>query len=190
MELVKPCLTKGLLKTFLALGLLFLFIFLLGLVLRDKLEFCGTWLSSNFGLPGMALGTFLADAIHFPVPPQFYMFSAIVSSRNAFHSLLAIGVGSIAGGVVAFTVAKHLSQIGPIRRALRNLPFDLPALVSRYGYFAVLLASASPIPFSTLCMIAGASRLPSPQMILLLTLRIPRLLLFYFVISTGWRIAG
>lgn len=164
---------------------LFALIALLGTVLRGPLETWGSRFIDRFGYWGMALGTFLADAFHFPVPPQFYMLAAIVGDRSPLGTLLAVSVGSLAGGALAFWVARKFGL-----RAARWLPGrDSRALewISRNSGLAVVLGSCSPVPFSSLCIAAGLYRVIRGQrLVLFFLLRVPRLVLFYLVIRFGW----
>lgn len=56
---------------------------LLGFRFRAELAGAGRWLVDHLGYPGMGFGTFLADGLHFPIPPQFYMLAAIVCPLRA-----------------------------------------------------------------------------------------------------------
>ena len=44
---------------------------------RAQLEHFGRWFVERFGAAGMAGGAFLADGLHFPLPPQFYLLTGI-----------------------------------------------------------------------------------------------------------------
>src|SRR5687767_7553816 len=101
-------------------GLLFLFmsIAICGTLLRPKLEYLGNEMISRLGSPGMALGAFLADGVHFPVPPQFYLFATIASHRNDLPPVLAVCIGSILGGVVAFLLGQQFAKVQAIQEFL------------------------------------------------------------------------
>ena len=57
----------------LSLGALFGLIALAAHLARDPLDALGRGFVQRFGLAGMFVGTYLADAFSFPIPPQFYM---------------------------------------------------------------------------------------------------------------------
>jgi hypothetical protein len=56
---------------------------LLGHHYRGELETLGRALLDQFGYIGIALGTFIADGFHFPIPPQFYMLASIAAGWSA-----------------------------------------------------------------------------------------------------------
>jgi hypothetical protein len=64
-------------KTFLALLVVFGIVAAVGVAYRDPIERAGRWFIDVFGYAGMGFGTFLADGLHFPIPPQFYMLAVV-----------------------------------------------------------------------------------------------------------------
>lgn len=153
---------------------------------REPLAEIGTGFVSRFGFLGMAAGTFLADGFQFPVPPQFYMFVSVAAQTPALPTLLAISAGSIAGGAVAFAIAEHVGRIRFVAEKLARSRASVERGLDRFGYWAPVLASMLPIAYSLLCYVAGANRLPWRIFFVLSVCRIPRLLLFYYLIRIGW----
>src|SRR5687767_4478328 len=123
---------------------------------RGPLEELGRSFVARFGYAGMALGTFIADGFHFPIPPQFYMLLAVSSGASNVHALLAIAIGSLSGGVVGFVAARKLARFSIISKKLERTTKFVERAFARFGYGAALLASLSPLPYSVLCAIAGA----------------------------------
>src|SRR5688500_13731263 len=72
---------------------------LVGHYFRAELETMGHAFVERFGYAGIALGTYLADGLHCPVPPQFYMLASIVSGWSVPWTLIAVTVGSLLGGI-------------------------------------------------------------------------------------------
>jgi membrane protein YqaA with SNARE-associated domain len=153
---------------------------------RHELETIGRTFVDKFGLIGMALGTFIADGFHFPVPPQFYMLLAIASGRSQVMAFLAIMCGSLLGGAVGFLFARRLSRIALVNRFLERSTRSVRHLFDKYRYRAVLIASLTPLAYSVLCYIAGAYRMPKRVLALISLLRIPRLVMFYYLVRLGW----
>jgi len=168
------------------LGALVIAALLLGTHFREPLSNIGAWFVARFGYAGMAAGTFLADGFQFPVPPQFYMFVSIASHTPAVPTLAAVATGSIAGGAVAFTLAEHITRIRFIAEKLERSRASVEGAITRYGYWTPVLASMLPIAYSLLCYVAGANRLPWRMYFVLSACRIPRLILFYYLIRLGW----
>lgn len=171
-----------------ALGLLVLIVGVaaLGKAFRPELEALGRGFVDSFGLSGMALGALLADGFHFPIPPQFYMLLGITSGVPTLNTLFAVNVGSFLGGWLAYYLATWLAEFGPIRRRLDQPRRLTDAVFTRYGAWAVVVASFTPITYSALCYLCGLGRLPRFGFFLITLIRIPRLIAYYYLIKIGW----
>lgn len=153
---------------------------------RAELERFGGEVVDVLGPIGMGVGTFLAEFVHFPIPPQFYMFAAIAGHESDARALFAIGVGSIAGGSAAFLASRALSGSRLLLRRTRRVRRTIAGYVERFGPGAIVVGSLLPVPYSHLCYLAGLMRLPPRLFVLLCILRIPKLFLFYALIRAGW----
>lgn len=185
MELIKSN-KQHLLRLLLALIALVVVISTLAAFFRDIFEPLSAQLLRRLGAPGVGFGTFLADAIHFPVPPQFYMLATIASGSASWLPMVGICIGSIAGGVIAFYLGGSFTNVRFIESRLIHTRQVVEKLVSRYGIVAPFIATITPISFSTMCNVFGFYKMPKRLLYLLLLLRIPRLLFYYFVIKSGW----
>ncbi|HEX6276941.1 MAG TPA: VTT domain-containing protein [Polyangiaceae bacterium] len=154
--------------------------------LRTPLESLGRTFVARFGYAGMTFGTFLADGFHFPIPPQFYMLLAVSSGAPELATLGAIACGSLPGGLVGYVVGRRLAAVPSISRKLARSTAFVERFFRRFGYGAALLASLSPIPYSVLCAISGAHRLEWRFFALLSLCRLPRLVMFYWIVRASW----
>lgn len=158
-----------------------------GKTFAEPLQQLGHALVSTLGLPGFALGTFLADGLHFPVPPQFYMLLTVALGTRPAWSLLSIAAGSLGGGVLGFVVAARVSRIRWLEeRACRLRGLALTRHLQRHPYRWVAVASLTPVAFSWLCYLAGFQRLPRQALLLLCLLRLPKLALYFAIVRAGW----
>lgn len=153
---------------------------------RAPLEALGTSFVQRFGYFGMAFGTFIADGFHFPIPPQFYMLMAVSSGASRPLAFGVITAASLLGGTAGYHVARRLAHVRPIARRLERAQGLAGRAFSRFGYRAALLASLLPIAYSVLCYLAGLYRLPRRVFAVLCLCRIPRLLLFFYLVELGW----
>jgi membrane protein YqaA with SNARE-associated domain len=183
----KP-LSAGLVLRF-VLGLVALLALVIVVVraLRPQLQAIGTSFVEHFGLGGMALGTFLADGFHFPLPPQFYMLLAIAAGTWSLSSFMAICAGSLAGGTCGYLLARRIARWPRLARWLARLGKGFQSqLVGANAYRGALIVSITPLAFSVLCYFAGLYRLPMKAFALVLVLRVPKLVLFYELVKLGW----
>jgi membrane protein YqaA with SNARE-associated domain len=188
-EATKPRASRArlLLRFVLGLGLLLGLVVLLVRTFRPQLEGVGEWFVSHFGLAGVAAGTFIADGFHFPVPPQFYMLLATAAHADPVAVLAATSAGSVGGGAAGYFVARRLGHIERVARWLERATGKTKELVGRrYPYRSAVAASLSPVAFSVLCYLAGLLRVRSGPLLVLLVLRVPKIVLYYYLVRIGW----
>lgn len=174
------------LRVLAGLAALVVFVTLVGWAFRPELSRFGTWFVERFGFAGMAAGAFLADGIHFPVPPQFYLLTGLAGGHDVAKVLFAVIVGSELGGLAAFSLSRSLGRAPFLARRLGRPRELLTSLIERRGYVGLAAATLLPISFSILCMASGAMRLPYRAYGVLAVMRVPRIMLSYAVITIAW----
>jgi membrane protein YqaA with SNARE-associated domain len=162
---------------------------ILGYFVRPAAESVARSFVQAFGVWGMALGTFVADGMHFPVPPQFYMLLAVASGTPAWQPFLAISAASVLAGYFGYSLAAQAARIAWFARKTEHARQMLEKAFARYGYRAALVASLLPIPYSVLCYLAGVNRMPPIFLGLLAACRVPKLCGFYYLVHVGWSFA-
>jgi membrane protein YqaA with SNARE-associated domain len=153
---------------------------------RAELEALGRTFVRHFGVAGMFLGTFLADAFSFPIPPQFYMLTAISAGESQLAAMVAICAASMIAGCVGYLLAGRLARVRLFARRIEASRAKVDRLIERYGYWAIVLGGLTPIPFSVLCYLSGLYRIPARCLAVLIMTRVPRLLVFYALIRAGF----
>jgi len=169
-----------------ALGTLLVLAFLLGRWFRPELEEMGRSFVERYGLWGMAFGTVIADGLHFPVPPQFYMLMAIASGGPQLAPFAAVTAASLAGGCLAYSLSGVLGGVPWLARKLARSSRVVTDLYAKHGYRVVLIASLTPIAFSMLCYASGLCRLPKRAFAVVALLRVPKLAAYYYLVKLGW----
>lgn len=175
------------------LGGFLLFAFVLALVstlLHSELEHYGRWFVGHFGAAGMALGAFLADGVHFPLPPQFYLVVGVAGGFSRGVALASVIGGSALGGLLAFAIGRRGSGMRFLRERVKGPRVLVERLISRHGYWGLVLAALLPISYWVLCSMAGVLRMPYRAYGVLALMRVPRLLLSYAIIVLAWRSLG
>ena len=178
----------GVLRIVVSFAALVAIVSFLGWAFRAELSRFGAWFVSRFGIAGMGAGAFLADSVHFPIPPQFYLLTGIAGGHEVAFVVLAVLLGSELGGFTAFLLARGLGRVPVVARRLEASRDLLTGLIERQGYIGLAAATLLPISFSILCMASGAMRLPYRAYAVLAIMRVPRILLSYVVIVMAWRL--
>lgn len=153
---------------------------------RSQLEHFGRWFVERFGAAGMAGGAFLADGLHFPLPPQFYLLTGIAGGYGTLPALAAVLVGSIAGGFVAFALARHVAGVPFFERRFSTTRHVLRSLLRARGRWGLVIAGALPVSYFVLCVLGGMMKLRYRDYAILGLMRIPRLVLSFLVIVLAW----
>ena len=157
--------------------------------LRPELEGLGRGFVAHFGLAGMAFGTYIADGFHFPIPPQFYMLLAVGSGTSDGAAFALICAGSLAGGVSGYFVARRLSRVPRLWTWLMRVGGRFRhQLEGRNAYRSAVITSLTPVAFSVQCYVSGLYRLPLRAFAVVLALRIPKLMLYYYLVKLGWAV--
>ncbi|MCW5817245.1 MAG: VTT domain-containing protein [Labilithrix sp.] len=176
----------AMIRLVLGLGALIAFVSLIGWRYRGELMSFGEWFVDRFGVAGMIAGTALADGIHFPLPPQFYLLTGIAGGYGGATTFLAVLVGSEIGSFVAYSIGRYFGQSRWVDRRMTKPRKLLERVLARQGYLGLAIASLLPISFCILCLTAGAMRLPYRAFGLLAAMRIPKVFLSYAVIVLAW----
>lgn len=159
----------------------------LGHAARERCEAAAREFVERYGYAGMALGTLLADAIHFPIPPQFYMLLSVASGASAINTLAAIAAASLTAGVLGYRLASVVGRVAWVVKRTERTRRLLQGAIERYGVWAAVYSSLLPLPYSLLCYLAGLSRAPNGFFVLLCLCRVPKLAAFYWLIRLGWQ---
>lgn len=154
---------------------------------RPQLEGVGTWFISNFGAAGMGIGSFLADGLHFPVPPQFYLVAAVAGGGSQPVAFFSVLIGSVFGGLLAFQLGRSASGTRFLARRFQSYRSVIANLFEKHGYWGLAIAGILPLSY---CLIAGAAglvRLPYRAYGVLAVMRIPRLLFSFWLVLLALR---
>jgi membrane protein YqaA with SNARE-associated domain len=147
--------------------------------------FAHTFLS-RVGVVGCALGTWLADAFSFPIPPQVYM-AMVKDWPSLLRIFPLIVLGSLLGGVTGYLLSPSFVRFKIIAEGVRRSEAKVRALSGRGWVRGVVVVSLSPVAFSLMCYAAGLYRVPKPAFALLCLLRIPKLMLYQALIWYTWK---
>ncbi len=151
-----------------------------------ELEQFGLFFLHRFGLMGVFLGVFIADAFSCPVPPIFYLFTAVTSGEPQAPAVIITSVSSIAAGTLGYFMARRLGRFGWFRHWLERTRPRVDPILHRHGLWAAIVANIVPFPFSVLCYLAGFYRMSRGAFTLFLGGRVIRILVMYFVVLLGW----
>ncbi len=175
---------KKLIGRMITLMALFLVIYAIGLFfVKDHYQNLAFWVAKTLGLGGIALFVFINDL--FIIPMTVDILFPFVMNHNRVELLLVMGLSSALGGIGGYLIGRVIGHLSIIEAQIARFSKEGRLLIEKYGAWAVVIAALSPIPFTTVCYLAGMVKI-SPLKIVFATLaRIPRMILYYFVIKGG-----
>lgn len=160
----------------------------LGWLFRAELEQFGRSFVARFGLIGMAGGSFIADGLHFPLPPQFYLLTGIAAGVGSPSALGSVLGGSVLGGLTAFALARRAARLPLLERRFAATRALVERLMHHYGAWGLVVAGMLPISYFVLCVLGGMMRLRFRDYGVLALMRGPRIVLSYALIVLAWHI--
>jgi membrane protein YqaA with SNARE-associated domain len=157
-----------------------------GYLFRDPLATAADWMIERFGLAGLFVGTFLADAFTLPIPPDVYLFIGIASGTAKIPTIVACSIATVAGGNLAYFVGPYVQKLPYLKDKLNDFRPKGEVLFKGYGIWAVAVAAMTPVPFSIVSWLAGIYRMPYSKYFAASLVRVPRIIGYYGLYALGW----
>jgi membrane protein YqaA with SNARE-associated domain len=177
---------RGVIRIVVSLAVFFVAMALLARLFGPQLEAAGKSFVDHFGFAGLALGIFVADAFSLPPPPLFYILIVATGPGSHLVGMAVICAASIVAGNVGYRLSSVLATRPFFRRRIDATRARMDRLFARYGFWAFVIASFTPMPFSIMCYVAGVYRIGPRMFALVCVSRIPRLLVMYWMVVAGW----
>lgn len=177
---------RNIIKAAVMLMLIFILSLVLSYLFKGELEAAGLWLVERLGFFGMFLTVLIMDTFIMPVSPDIVIFVSIAGDMNPLLALIAMISGSILGGNLGYLIGRYIGKTRSVRVMMGRNYNKGVYLASRYGMRAVVLGAFTPVPFSTTCWLAGMFQLRYVEFLIATTYRMPRFLLWYLIIGTGF----
>ena len=132
----------------------------------------------QFGLLGLFTITFAMDTIIQPIPPDVLMIGYSMANFNILTVTFVGGIASILAGFTGYTIGHFLEEEGIDKFIGQKKYQKAQKLFEKHGFWAILIGSISPIPFSAICWSAGVFKMPWKFFcISVIITRLPRFLL-------------
>lgn len=163
--------------------LLFLLFSILLIRLNLPLEEQAGRLARRGGLPGVFVFVLLVDT--FTVPASLDLLFPFTRAWTPVPLLAVISAASVLGGVAGYWIGRLLHHLPFVRRTVAGYYRRGVHIIERYGYWGVVLAAVTPLPFSTVSWIAGMVRLPFRLYFRGALWRIPRVVGYWALMQAG-----
>ena len=143
----------------------------------------GEWLGGHLGFWGIGLYCFFVDMLI--IPTTIDVIFPFTMDWPAIPLLATMSLASLFGGFCGYLIARILNRFKIIHRMTATYHKKGKDLIERYGGWAVVIAGITPIPYSTVCWIAGLLGVPWYKVLSACSSRIPRIIIYYLLIRSG-----
>ncbi|MBL8027384.1 MAG: DedA family protein [Fibrobacteres bacterium] len=156
-------------------------------IIRRSYDWVMHWADTRFGTQALAILAF-AESSFFPVPPDVLLIGLNLGKpKKAFYYAFICSLFSVLGGMLGYFIGTMLWQVVS-GFFFSYIPGFTPAIFAKvqamyleYGFFAVLIAGFTPIPYKVFTIASGVFALNFPLFVL--ASAISRSLRF-FIVST------
>lgn len=170
---------KGLIWLSLIIGAYVLF---MELVYKDNPEY---WIEKFYSKPLQIYGIYIFSEFCFGLfPPEIFMIWALHKGSTlqyVFNVGFFVAV-SYAAGLTAFLLGKYLQRVLYYRYLQRRFFSRYLPLVRKYGIFLIIVAAATPLPYSATSLVVGASGFKTRIYLLAALSRIARYAIYGYII--------
>ncbi|MGA1822377.1 MAG: YqaA family protein [Thermoplasmatota archaeon] len=177
---------RNILKGILLLSVILMIAVLIRVLVGSQAEAAGRWIVEEFGYVGVFLSVLILDTLIQPISPDVVIFIAIAGDMNPLGALFTMATASMIAGHLGYLIGRFLGHRKFVQNMLgKNLDRG-HYLAEKYGMGAVILGAVTPIPFSTVCWLAGMMEMKYSKFLVAVLYRIPRFLLWYLIIGLGF----
>lgn len=164
-----------------ALSLLLLFV---GKVFESDLIAIAQAVYNALGVLGLAIALFVIDSILSPMPPDVLLVVIANSTLHAHWPLVlpATGLISAAAGNFGWFLGHMFARVRWAAPLVARIRIRYETQIRRFDRWAVVIGAITPLPFSLTCISAGALGMRWTRLAPITLLRIPRFVVFYWVV--------
>lgn len=155
------------------------------LLFNEPINQFGIWFGEVFGLLGVFVFSYVMDFMIMPGSVDVLFPIAIGQAWEPWGFLAVVSLGSILGGYSGFLLGRVLDRIPFIRTLTANYEARGRDILTRWGFWAVVAAALTPVPYSTVSWLAGMLNIRHRTYLLGSLFRIPRVVGYYWAIAGG-----
>jgi membrane protein YqaA with SNARE-associated domain len=166
---------------------LFTLIFALSILLKEPVVRLSSAFVDYFGIYGVGFGVAMSDALPGIMIPDAFLVFGIAGKLPDVSVILACGIGSVLGGSVSYLEGRYIVPSLNFGKAfIEKHEEKLLPMLEKYGVWAVVLAAATPMPYSWMAILVGSFKMSFYKFFLASLTRIPRFVVYFYAIKLGW----
>jgi membrane protein YqaA with SNARE-associated domain len=160
----------------------------LGFWLEEELVVATNWLVDRIGFAGMCLILFVTDTLVTPISPDILLLVIAKSdlAEQWPRYVLTLGMVSVGAGMLGWSIGRWLGHFKSVQRLFGQFSDDQRDFIRKYGFWAIVLGAATPLPYSVTCWTAGVVGVRwSTVLAASVLFRIPRIIIYYLLIASA-----
>ena len=139
-------------------------------IVRKIYEWVLGWAETPYGIPALVLLSF-AESSFFPIPPDVLLIAlALAIPKKSFKYAFYAALASVIGGILGYAIGLWGYQwIGHDIVAFYNgeaVMDKIQLLYSEYGFWGILTAAITPIPYKIFTIASGVFKFDFSQFLL------------------------
>lgn len=123
----------------------------------------------------------ITESIFGFVPPDFFILW-VNDLPNSYLMVSFLGFISYIGGFNAYLIGFLIRQIPYVKRKMEKFYADHISKIKKWGGIFILIAALFPLPYATICSVAGLMKYPFTRLLYFGLARILRFILYAMVI--------
>ncbi|RME81467.1 MAG: hypothetical protein D6785_08955 [Planctomycetota bacterium] len=169
---------------------IFLLAIILTYILKDSIFFYSKLFVENLGLYGVFFGVLFTDTSLLPLTHEPIVFLGISGGISPYILLITSSSASILAGILGYCLGRALGKTDFFERLQKRMDPRVRLWIENYGLISVGVGAFTPLPFAPTTWTAGAFRLPFRPFLLVCFFRIPREIIFIWLMVQGWNLGG
>ena len=126
----------------------------------------------------------ISEIIFGIIPPELFMIWSIKHGLFANYTLNILFLTGIsyAAGVLGYYIGINASKISLLEPVMRKYVYRYKNTLNKFGGLLILVGAITPVPFSAICMLVGATNFPFSKFLLIATARFARCIAYSAII--------
>lgn len=142
------------------------------------------WINGHFSLRwAVFLYAYVVDTLILPLSPDLVW--VVGAAMVWWEAILLAGLGSALGGISSCGIGVLVDKIPLVKKLTESAYRKWGRYIRAYGLPLVFMSALLPMPFSTICLVAGIVRLNFTRVVLGCLLRIVHAAIYYHLFRAG-----
>ncbi len=161
----------------LARGIFGLVLIIVGYYYVQKYTHFDLFLEHIAQWPFLVYGVFTASEVIFGIiPPELFMIWSV--KHGVFETYAAnvalLSIISFGAGILGYYIGSNLRSVALFKPLFDKYIRKYKNILNRYAGFLIIIGAITPVPFSAICMLVGATNFPFSRFLLFASTRFLR----------------